>query len=125
MGRKSWVVVGVLVALWAIGSMLPPRDVVLPGEIRVLGGSSAVWLATTSDDYDAMLDAQNAAARGGPGAGSLMLRLAESGRARAYPGGSEVQVIETAVGSALVEIASGEDKGRQGWVQKEMLAKPR
>jgi hypothetical protein len=28
MRRKSWIVVGVLVALWAIGSMLPPRDVV-------------------------------------------------------------------------------------------------
>jgi hypothetical protein len=89
-----------------------------------LPGANVVWLATTDDDWDALLDAENIGAKGGPGSLAPISRLAEAGRARCYANGTPVIVRKTAFMSIFVEIAEGEDAGRSGWVQREFV-KPR
>lgn len=106
-----------------VGLMLPPGDVIQAGDVRVLG-DKPTWVATTGDDFDAMLDAQNAADRGGPGSRAMLFRLAESGRIQLCPAGAEVVVMETGFASARIEVTKGEYKGRGGWVQKELIHKP-
>ncbi len=86
------------------------------------GGGSTVWMASTALDCIPMLDAQNKAARGGPGAGGDLCKLAEAGRVVCYPVGTVVRVVKRTSLWRFVEVIEGEDKGRAGWVQAEFLA---
>src|SRR5688572_21614009 len=54
------------------------------GTLHLPGGGGEVWLATSDEDWAPMLEAQAAAAQGGPGSGEAMRRLAAAGRVRAY-----------------------------------------
>jgi hypothetical protein len=98
-----------------------PRLQVGADAVLDLPGATGVWLATNDEDFDAMIDAENAAAKGGPGAGAAIYRLAESGRARKYPVGTRVVVQKLGLFSAFVEVIEGPDRGRSGWVQIEIV----
>jgi hypothetical protein len=91
------------------------------GTLHLPGGGGEVWLATSEEDWDAMLEAQDAAARGGPGSGEALSRLAAAGRVRAYASGTRVRVTKISSSSRFVEVLDGEDKGRSGWVQREFI----
>jgi hypothetical protein len=94
------------------------------GQLRGLGLKNGVWLALDEDSWNDMLDAQNKAAQGGPGAGSALYRLAESGKIRIFPIGTRVSVVKTGFASRQVEILEGEDRGKRGWVQLELVSPP-
>ena len=68
-----------------------------------------------------MLEAQDAAARGGPGSGEALSRLAAAGRVRVYASGTRVRVTKIASSSRFVEVLDGEGQGRSGWVQREFV----
>lgn len=92
------------------------------GEVGQLAGlHNGIWLARTDADWDPMIDAQIAAAQGGPGSGAPLNRLAEAGRVRFYAIGTKIQVMERAVFSSRVEVIEGPDKGESGWVQNEFV----
>jgi hypothetical protein len=91
------------------------------GTLQLPGGGGEVWLATSDEDLAPMLEAQAAAAKGGPGSGEAMSRLAEAGRVRAYASGTRVRVTKIASSSRFVEVLDGADKGRSGWVQREFI----
>jgi hypothetical protein len=91
------------------------------GTLHLPGGGGEVWLATSEEDWDPMLEAQDAAARGGPGSGEALSRLAAAGRVRAYASGTRVRVTKTSSSSRFVEVLDGADEGRSGWVQREFV----
>jgi hypothetical protein len=86
-----------------------------------LPGGQGVWLATSDADWNDLIDAENAAAEGGPGAGAAIARMGESGRARKYPNGTRVRVLKASPLSLFVEVVDGVDRGRTGWVQAEFV----
>jgi hypothetical protein len=94
------------------------------GQLKGLGQKNGVWLALDQDSWDDMLDAQNKAAQGGPGAGAAIHRLAESGKIRIFPIGTRVRVVKSGFASRRVEILEGEDRGKRGWVQIELVSPP-
>lgn len=91
------------------------------GTLHLPGGGGEVWLATSEEDWGPMLEAQDAAARGGPGSGAAMSRLAAAGRVRAYASGTRVRVTKVSSSSRFVEVLDGEAKGQSGWVQREFV----
>jgi hypothetical protein len=91
------------------------------GTLHLPGGGGEVWLATSEEDWGPMLEAQDAAARGGPRLGEALSRLAAAGRVRAYASGTRVRVTKVSSSSRFVEVLDGEDKGRSGWVQREFV----
>jgi hypothetical protein len=91
------------------------------GTLQLPGGGGEVWLATSDEDWAPMLEAQDAAARGGPGSGEALSRLAAAGRVRAYASGTRVRVTKISSSSRFVEVLDGEAKGRSGWVQREFI----
>jgi hypothetical protein len=91
------------------------------GTLHLQGGGGEVWLATSDEDWAPMLEAQDAAAQGGPGSGEAMRRLAAAGRVRAYASGTRVRVTKISSSSRFVEVLDGADKGRSGWVQREFV----
>ena len=134
------VALSMVVALIVLGALMPKGDtipragradrssVVSHGAVGVLGypdgGGMMIWLASTGDDFDPMLDAQNAAGAGGPGAGGQLVRLAEAGRVQSYPVGTRVRVISSGWFSQQVEVLDSGfpgDRGRTGWVQAEFV----
>lgn len=88
----------------------------------MLQGGSGVWLCLDEASWDAMLDAQNAGARGGPGSLALIYRLAKADKVKFYPNGTRVLVIKNGMVSKQVEVIEGDDRGDQGWVQFELVA---
>jgi hypothetical protein len=86
-----------------------------------LPGGQGVWLATSDADWNDLLDAENAAAEGGPGAGAAIRLMGESGRARKYPNGTRVRILKASPLSRFVEVIDGDDRGRTGWVQAEFV----
>lgn len=110
--------------------MIYPRPINLrllrrtkPGTLGTLDlpGASTVWLAADLDTFGPMLDAQNAAAKGGAGAGAGIFRLAESGRIRPVANGTRVIVREARPLSIEVQVTHGEEAGLVGWVQRDFL----
>jgi hypothetical protein len=93
--------------------------------ILELPGGTAVWMATTDDDWDDLIDAENFGAGGGKGAGGPIYRMAQAGRARVYPNGTRVRVRKTSFTARFVEVVDGDDTGRSGWVQVEFVRRPR
>ena len=90
-----------------------------PGETGTLdfGDASASWLAGVEADFDALVDAENLAGTGKPGAGGALSKLASSGRATRYPAGARVRVLEVRGLRCQVEMRDEPDRGRRGWVQ--------
>jgi hypothetical protein len=91
------------------------------GTLQLPGGGGGVWLASSDEDWAPMLEAQAAAAKGGPGSGEALSRLAAAGRVRAYASGTRVRVTKISSSSRFVEVLDGADKGRSGWVQREFV----
>jgi hypothetical protein len=125
---KPWMiwtaaVLGTLMVLGALGrgggrmSSLPVGG---EGELR-LAGAQGVWIALDESAWDAMLDAESQAAGGGKGAGAAIYQLAEAKRIRIIPTGSKVRILEKGATSRKVEVVSGEDRGKVGWVQAEFV----
>lgn len=119
------------VALWMLASYtgsgrFAPGVAVSAGDAVSIGkaGEPPAWLALGPENYDALLDAQNAIARGGPGAGALRLRLAESNLIFLVEPGCPGLIRDTGLGWADVEILAGKYKGRVGRIQRELLVKP-
>jgi hypothetical protein len=132
LGYAALAAVGLIVVLVMVGRdggpdrprVVVPSTVTFVGDLgtlRLPGGGGDVWLATSDEDRDAMLEAQAAAAQGGPGSGEAMRRLAEAGRVRAYASGTRVRVTKVTSFTRFVEVLDGEDKGRSGWVQREFI----
>jgi hypothetical protein len=90
-----------------------------PGETGTLDyrGVATFWLAGVEMDFDALVDAENQAATGKPGAGSAISKLASSGRATRYRAGAHVRVLEVRGLRCHVEMLDEPDRGRRGWVQ--------
>jgi hypothetical protein len=93
------------------------------GELR-LDGASGVWIALDEASWDAMIGAEVEGARGGPGAGAAIYRLARDGKARKFPVGTRVRVVHLGFASAQVEVLGGEEAGARGWVQSEFVRVP-
>jgi hypothetical protein len=132
LGYAAIAAVGLIVVLVMVGRdggpdrprVVVPSAVTFAGDLgtlRLPGGGGEVWLATSDEDWAPMLEAQDAAARGGPGSGEVMSRLAAAGRVRAYASGTRVRVMKISSYSRFVEVLDGEDKGRSGWVQREFI----
>jgi hypothetical protein len=96
---------------------------VKPGAIGTLDlpGASAVWLAADLDAFGPMLDAQNAGAKGGAGAGAGIHRLAEAGEIRPLACGTRVVVRDVRPLSIEVQVTHGEECGRVGWIQRDFF----
>jgi hypothetical protein len=94
------------------------------GQLKGLGLVNGVWLALDENSWDALLDAQNQAGQGGPGAGAALFRLAEAGKVKIYPIGTRVRVVKSGLASRLVEVLDGPDRGDRGWVQFELVSRP-
>ena len=56
-----------------------------------------------------------------PGSRAAIYDLANAGRIRVYPNGTQVRVIESRSARKLVEVIEGEDRGQSGWVQVEFV----
>jgi hypothetical protein len=85
------------------------------------GSPGVIWVASADEDWDAMIDAQVDAARGGPGAGVRLSRLVASGRVLALPTGTAVRIVGSGMFSRQVLLLDGEYSGREGWVQVELV----
>lgn len=102
------------------GQAPPPKAGPRVGDVATLElpGANGVWVATTRDDVNPMLDAQNARDM------AAIHRLAEAGRVRLYPNGTRVRLIGSGFALRQVEILASEfpeDVGRTGWVQAELV----
>jgi hypothetical protein len=91
------------------------------GELR-LAGADCVWVCLDDSAWDAMIDAENRIAeRRQPHPGEAIARLAEAGRIRIIATGSKVRILDRGAVSRKIEIVSGEDRGKVGWVQAEFV----
>lgn len=120
------------VAVWLMATYtgykrFAPDDTVAAGDAVSIGrpDEPPVWMALGADNYDALLDAQNAIARGGQGAGALRLRLADANLIFVVEAGCPGLVRSTGLGWADVELTKGKYKGRVGRIQRELLSKQR
>lgn len=80
--------------------------------VLIANGFNSAWLAYDGEgNYEAMLDAQNTKVP------TNVFALADAGKVFSVAGGTPGVVVRTAVFSALVR----DDRGREGWIQKEEL----
>lgn len=80
--------------------------------VLIASGSDSAWLAYDNEgNYEAMIDAQNT------GIPANVFALADAGKVFGVAGGTPGVVVRTAIFSVLVR----DDRGREGWIQKEEL----
>lgn len=77
--------------------------------------ANRIFLATTDDAWDELIDAENAASQ------ELIVRLINQGKAFSLPNNSKATVIKTAFASMFVRISEGELSGNEGWIQREFV----
>jgi hypothetical protein len=92
------------------------------GDIGRFGNASdqdgAVWVALDGSAFNEMLAAQDAQSL------DTLARLAQTGKAKAYPTGTKVRIINASVFSRRVVVVDGEDAGKTGWVKAEFVVPP-
>jgi hypothetical protein len=98
-------------------SPAPARESLQVGDQVVVEvpGNTRVFLATTDDSWNPMIDAQNAKSH------ELTARLIERGDVIAPPNGVRGVIVKIAVTSKFVRISAGPFSGREGWVQHEFV----
>ena len=78
-------------------------------------GATRVYLATTDESWNDLLDAENAKSV------ELMSRLIERGRAIVVANGTRGVIVKNAVLSRLVRLTDGPSRGQEGWIQAEFV----
>lgn len=81
-------------------------------------GRSVVYLSSEGG-WDDMIEAEAA------GSDELIRRLIERGQVMVVRAGSPGVVVKTGLASCLVRLTDGDDRGREGWIQREFVRKVR
>jgi hypothetical protein len=131
-------VVGALMVLGCMGMLLSPRsaqnaapDATAPVAAQrsedpetlergdsvtlFIEGNTNLFLATTDDSWNEMLDAQNAKTN------ALLIRLIRQGKVAMVANGEKATIVKTGFGSMYVMT----DDGIEGWIQREFVKKAR